>query len=229
MFEKFMEAWRSKGLLNQALEKTGQMIETVAKTYSHVREYLLHGIKPTVDIYGRDRFVNHLNREIRRLIAEHLVVKPGDNPVECLVLLNVNIDLERVGDFIKNLYEVAEAYPGPIVESKYPRLDELLAVEELVRDGFGLTLKGFMEPDAGAAQRVLVNHKNVTAKTNELIGELFVRDDLSVRDAVMAALACRYLKRISAHLMNVASTVINPFDWVSYHYDGDPADAKELD
>jgi phosphate transport system protein len=229
MFEKFMEAWRSKGLLNQALEKTKQMIETVAKTYSYAREYLLHGKKPDVDIYGRDRFVNHLNREIRRLIAEHLVINPGDNPTACLVLLNVNIDLERVGDFIKNLYEVAVAYPGPILESKYHRLAELLATEELVRDGFGLTLKGFMELDAGAAQQVLVNHKNVSAKTNELINELFVKTDLSVKDAVMAVLVCRYLKRISAHLMNVASTVVNPFDWVSYQYDGDPADAQELD
>jgi phosphate transport system protein len=215
--------------LNQALEKTEQMIETVSKTYSYVREYLLCGDKPEVDVYGRDRFVNHLNREIRRLIAEHLVVKPGDDPIASLVLLNVNIDLERVGDFTKNIYEVAEAYSGPIVESKYHRLGELLAIEELVSEDFTLTQKAFSELDSGVAQRVLVNHKNVSFKLNELINDLFVFTDLPVKDAVMAVLVSRYLKRVNAHLMNVASTVINPFDWVSYQYDGDPADAGELD
>jgi Na+/phosphate symporter len=229
MFDRFMEAWRSKGLLNQALEKTQQMIETVAKTYSYVREYLLHGVKPDVDIYGRDRFVNHLNREIRRLIAEHLVVNPGDDPIAGLVLLNVNIDLERAGDFTKNLYELANTYAAPIVESKYHRLDELLALVELVKEDFGLTRKAFSEFDSAAARQVCDNHRKLAPKTTELINELFVFTEVSVRDAVMAVLVCRYTKRINAHLMNVASTVINPFDWVSYQYDGDPADAKELD
>jgi phosphate transport system protein len=229
MFEKFKEAWRSKGLLNQALEKTQAMIETVAKTYSYVREYLLRGVKPDVDVYGRDRYVNTLNREIRRLIAEHLVLKPGDDPVAGLVLLNVNIDLERVGDFTKNMHEVAEAYAGPITESKYHRLPELLDIEGLVKQDFALTLKAFSEFDSAAARQVCDNHRKLAPKTNELINELFVFTEVSVKDAVMAVLVCRYTKRINAHLMNVASTIINPFDWVSYQYDGDPADAKELD
>jgi len=229
MFDKFLEAWRSKGLLNQALEKTEQMIMTVVKTYSYIREYLLHGVKPDVDIYGRDRFVNTLNREIRRLIAEHLVVNPGDDPIAGLVLLNVNIDLERAGDFTKNLYEVAKAYAGPILESKYHRLPELLEIEGLVMEDFALTRKAFSGFDAVAARQVCDNHRKLARKTTELINELFVFTEVLVRDAVMAVLVCRYTKRINAHLMNVASTVINPFDWVSYQYDGDPANTKELD
>ncbi|OGD79150.1 MAG: hypothetical protein A2Y64_08415 [Candidatus Coatesbacteria bacterium RBG_13_66_14] len=229
MFNRFMEAWRSKGLLSQALEKTQAMIETVAKTYSYVREYLLRGVKPDVDIYGRDRFVNHLNREIRRLIAEHLVVNPGDDPIAGLVLLNVNIDLERVGDFTKNLFEVAKSYAGPILESKYHRLAELLDIEELVMEDFALTRKAFVDFDSAAAHQVCDNHRKLAPKTTELINELFVFTGVSVKDAVMAVLVCRYSKRINAHLMNVASTVINPFDWVSYQYDGDPAGSKELD
>ena len=229
MFDKFLEAWRSKGLLNQALEKTEQMIMTVVKTYSYIREYLLHGVKPDVDIYGRDRFVNTLNREIRRLIAEHLVVNPGDDPIAGLVLLNVNIDLERAGDFTKNLYEVAKAYAGPILESKYHRLPELLEIEGLVMEDFALTRKAFSVFDSTAAHQVCNNHRRLASKTSELINELFSFTGDTVRDAVMAVLVCRYTKRINAHLMNVASTVINPFDWVSYQYDGDPANTKELD
>ncbi len=229
MFKNFMKAWRSKGLLNQALAKTQHMIETVAKTYSYVREYLLHGTKPGVDVYGRDRYVNHLNREIRRLIAEHLVVKPGGDPIAGLVLLNVNIDLERGGDFTKNLFEVAESYGSPIVKSDYPHLAELLSIEELVMEDFSLTQKAFMELDSDAAHQVLDNHRKVSTQVNELIGDLYDLADLSVRDAVMVVLVSRYLKRINAHLMNVASTVINPFDWVSYQFDGDAADAVELD
>jgi phosphate uptake regulator len=40
------------------------------------------------------------------------------------------------------------------------------------------------------------------------------------REAVATALAVRYLKRTSSHLMNLASTVVTAFDEIGYHPGG---------
>ena len=49
---------------------------------------------------------------------------------------------------------------------------------------------------------------------------------ISSREAVIAALASRYTKRISAHLSNLASSVVNPFDRIGFRPgEGPPEDA----
>ena len=45
--------------------------------------------------------------------------------------------------------------------------------------------------------------------------EQLVKDDGRSNDAVPFALAVRFLRRTSAHLSNVASSVVNPFDRLS--------------
>ena len=40
--------------------------------------------------------------------------------------------------------------------------------------------------------------------------------NLAVTEAVSTALYARYLKRISAHMMNVASSMVNPFDRIGF-------------
>ena len=42
--------------------------------------------------------------------------------------------------------------------------------------------------------------------------------------SVAAALYIRYLKRISAHLMNIASSVVNPFERIGFKSEGPDAD-----
>lgn len=228
MFSKFMSAWRSKALLSQALERAEKMLTSVAKSHRLVIGCLVEGSKCEIDIYARDRYINHMSREVRRLVAEHLVLNPKHDTVAALVLLNVDIDIERCGDFTKNIMELSEHYNRPFTESMgYEVLSEL---EALVSEDFDLTHKAFVESDETAAARVLENHIVVSTKSDGLIEKLFYFEEkLDPRDAIFCTLLSRYLKRINAHLMNVASTVINPFDWVSYQYDGDPADAKELD
>ena len=64
------------------------------------------------------------------------------------------------------------------------------------------------------------------------VGALIGHEDpgLPCNEAVSTALYVRFLKRISAHLMNIASSVVNPFDRIGFR-DDDPdhlADAEKL-
>lgn len=56
-----------------------------------------------IDIYKLDKDVNRFERDVRRKVMTHLVVSgPADLP-SGLVLINVVIDIERIGDCAKNI------------------------------------------------------------------------------------------------------------------------------
>ena len=77
----------------------------------------------------------------------------------------------------------------------------------------------FEKGDVDAAKEYYKYYRVVTEQTDALIVHIMDSKDLSVRDAVVYALFSRYLKRISAHLANILTTVINPFHEVGYGYD----------
>src|SRR5690606_754546 len=56
-----------------------------------------------IDTYKLDKDVNRFERDVRRKVMTHLVVSgPADLPSD-LVLINVVIDIERIGDCAKNI------------------------------------------------------------------------------------------------------------------------------
>ena len=57
-------------------------------------------------------------------------------------------------------------------------------------------------------------HEEIKRQTDEFITAV-MEDAQSSREAVLYALASRFLRRISAHLSNVASSIANPLDRVT--------------
>ena len=57
---------------------------------------------------------------------------------------------------------------------------------------------------------------------DKIIIRLITTEDASLRstDAVATAVYARYLKRIGAHLTNIASSVVNPFEKIGFREDG---------
>jgi phosphate uptake regulator len=64
-------------------------------------------------------------------------------------------------------------------------------------------------------------HWWIARRADGILNSLIVREDpdLVCSEAVSAALYVRFLKRISAHLMNIASSVVNPFDRIGFRDD----------
>jgi len=59
-------------------------------------------------------------------------------------------------------------------------------------------------------------HWWIARKGDEIVNAMLTHDELDGREAVATALYVRYLKRVSAHLMNIASSVTNPFDRIGF-------------
>ena len=83
---------------------------------------------------------------------------------------------------------------------------------------FTLLIEALPKGDVEKAKEVMGEHWWISRRADEILNSLIVRSDpvLVCSEAVSSALYVRFLKRISAHLMNIASSVVNPFDRIGF-------------
>jgi phosphate uptake regulator len=164
-----------------------------------------------VDIYARDKRINKFQRQVRRNIVTHLAVSTNPDINTALVLTAIVIDIERIGDYTKNIVEIAAAYPGVFDGGDLE--EDIAEIEESIRRMFEDTISALEESNLDTARQIIGDHQMVADRVDEAINELIGGRVLTEKsgDAVTAALHLRYLKRISAHLKNVATSVVNPY------------------
>ena len=83
----------------------------------------------------------------------------------------------------------------------------------MIRPLFSKTCTAFVEGDADLAREVMNVHENVKKRVDELTAsasEAIQKGDMTP----LFPLAVRFLRRVSAHLSNVASSVVNPLDQI---------------
>jgi len=86
---------------------------------------------------------------------------------------------------------------------------------------FSLLIEALPSDDEAKAKEVMSEHWWIARRADEILAALIGRDDpgLPCNEAVGTALYVRFLKRVSAHLMNIASSVVNPFDRIGFRGD----------
>jgi len=174
-----------------------------------------------IDVYAKDQLINAYEREVRRKVFTHLVVAGEKDLNAGLVLVSVIIDIERIGDYAKNIVELAVHHPKRLVCGTFD--PDVARMETAVKTMFRLLLESLPGNDEPKAREVMSEHQWISRKADYIITVMLERTDngMDAREAVATALYARYLKRISAHLKNVASSVVNPFDRIGYR--GEPS------
>ena len=226
MFKELIDALRQRPLLGQMWAEMDEMMRDAVDMYRPIasvlagREELTKEIRDRV--YETDRRINHLQRKIRKQLVEHLVASPGSDVPISLVLMSITKDAERLGDYSKNLLEVAEAMKTPLGKgAQGETVTQLLADVEAL---FGPTATATVESDKEMAETAVESGRQIAARCNCLIDDLLA-SELPAREAVLLALSARYLKRIALHLTNVASSVVMPLHRLDY-FDEEGADSK---
>ncbi|MBM3308359.1 MAG: phosphate uptake regulator PhoU [Candidatus Eisenbacteria bacterium] len=217
MFRDLIEAFRRRPLLDQMYTEMEQMLAEGVNMFRPIAALLTGEAKLSREthemIYATDRRINHIQRNIRKQLVEHLTISTGADVSISLVLMSISKDAERIGDMCKNVLEVAEALGGPLENGRYgQRFRTLLAETEAL---FGPTVRAFCESDAEIG-RDAVERGRKLAKDCEAIIEDLLEDDLPCRLAVLYTLLARHLKRICSHLSNVATSVVMPMHRLDY-------------
>jgi len=224
MLKELLAAWRGRDALSRMFDEFDQMLEETYWMFQRAVEVFFSRIdwQAVQDpLYQRDKRVNELERSIRAQIVKHLSVRQDANVAACLVLMSVVKDAERIGDYCKNVFEVGKFYTREFTGPKY--LDPLERIRMKVEEIFTLTRGAFNQSDVDLARQVQKAFGECSKQCDDLIRLLLQeRDNIPTDEAVAYSLLTRHLKRIGAHLANIASAVVAPVHRLDYMDEAGP-------
>ena len=219
MLKEFFNLLKSDSLFEQALSECHEMLEIVREMFNSSTNSLRNPKteEHPLNIYEMDKKINHFERDVRRKIMTHLTVNPQQDLSSGLVLVSVVIDIERMGDYTKNIYDLAVKYPEKLSTGKYE--DAISKMEDDVKNYLNQTIDAFKNQDIELGRKLMEEYKtDISSVSNEIVNEVVSSKDseLSAGQASALCLYLRYLKRISAHSRNLVSGIVNPFDRIGY-------------
>ena len=173
------------------------------------------------DIRETDHRVNQAEREIRRDLIVHASVYGGIDTPAVLVYMSIVKDIERIGDYAKNLVDLARDGAS---FAEAPDVDAWRALWVEISQMIADTAEIFHVRDGERARALLKRGDEMLDLFDDHVSELVSGQDQSP-NAVARAVTYRYLKRVVAHLMNVLSSVVMPVDRIDY-FDEDPEDRQ---
>ncbi|MCP4706630.1 MAG: hypothetical protein GY865_18680 [candidate division Zixibacteria bacterium] len=218
MYKKFIELFGKENLLDQALETTITMLESDLEMFRASKESLRDhdNAELPFDIYEKDKQINKYEREVRRNVLTHLTISGVHNIVPGLALVSIVIDVERIGDFSKNITELAKAHPTRLDAGTYE--NDLAEIEKLLFVRFDQIIKVLAGPNIDLAKQMMMEHRDISSQCDKMMGDIIRGKNTppNPSDAVVLALYFRYLKRVASHLTNIASSIVNPFPRIGF-------------
>jgi len=217
-FREIYEIWRRDNSLRRALNDHRSILERTTRMFQESVKSLRESETGEIgiNIYEEDRMVNHHQREVRRKVLRYLAITGGTNVVAGLTLISIVIDSERIGDYTKNIMELAVAHPHRLTGGRYEA--DLKKIESSIGAMFGRIASILGYVDADGARALIRDNFWIRARCDKILLDLIKGKEasLSSGDAVAVALYVRYLKRVAAHLLNILSSVVNPFERIGY-------------
>ena len=220
VFKDLVTIWNSEDSLSQAWTSSNEMLHLSHEMFIDSVNALRSGEKNKVikSIKLRDEEINQYHRDIRKkVVTYYSVSKDVTNINSGLVLINMVVDIERVGDYTKNILDLAKYYPKKLRSEKIS--EDLRIIEQAVIERFQNTVKAVEEMDEIAAKELIKSYRSDLGKLSDNLVASSISGDLEIGEEHMASsmvLYARYLKRIGAHLKNITSVVINPFESIGY-------------
>ena len=221
VFKNLVNIWKSEDSLTQAWTSSNEMLTLSNVMFTDAIEALRSGEKNKVikSIKQRDTDINKYQRDIRKkVVTYYSISKDVTNLDSGLVLINMVVDIERIGDYTKNILDLAKHHPKKFVSEKIS--DDLRVVEKAVIERFGNTIKAVEEMDEEVAKELIKSYRSDLGKLSDNLVASSISGKLQIgveHKASSMVLYARYLKRIGAHLKNITSVVVNPFESIGYN------------
>jgi phosphate transport system protein len=218
MLKELQKIFQRKGLMEQAVEASHEMLKDDWEMFDEAVKSLRESdtVEIALNIEEKDIKINKYEREVRKKVLTHLAVNDVSDLNIGLVLISIVIDIERIGDYTKNIVELAQNHPGKLIFE--PWQQDLKNIEETISKNFGVLMQALEQSDEKLAKNLLDELWTVKHQCDEFLAVLLKGKKLKIKvsDAVALALYLRYLKRVAAHLMNVATSIVNPFHKIGY-------------
>ena len=218
MFRKILNLFHRDNLLKQALNESYIMLEIdremVQESIYSLRKRDTSELK--INIIEKDLMINEYEKEVRKKVLIHLTISGTKDVNPGLVLVSIIIDIERIGDYTKNIVELAVNHPRKLDGGIFEK--DLVLVEEQLIGMFDQLMTALKDSDIELGRTIMNEASIITKKTDNWVFMLFKGQGIPENsiDAICLALYIRYLKRICAHLRNIATSIVNPFHRIGY-------------
>ncbi len=172
-------------------------------------------------ISSMDKEINRDQQEVRKKVFEHLAISRGKDLFMGLQLTSIVIDLERIGDYTKNMAELVDWFTAKLDFGDYD--DVFNQLKESTLELFDLTYDALKNHDENKATMVIKKYDKVSKLCDGTMK--MVIQDRSLGDCVEKkyiglVLSFRYMKRANAHLKNISTAIVNPFHKIGFRPEG---------
>ena len=221
MLSELLSIFRADNPLHAMGDKFTQMLKLACRmTLSAGEIYFGEKTLPEerTRMYEDDVRVNKLERDIRKQVVAHLsIARHASDVPYSLLLMSLVKDVERMGDYAKNLSEVVDLQPGPLPNDEI--VQELQEVRRGVETAFQAAAEVFASSDRERAVPLIQQGRDLAHRCETLVARIS-RSGYDAGIVTALVLGARYYKRIGGHVLNVLSAVVMPLHKVDY-YDED--------
>ena len=212
----WLQNLRGPGGGEHMLRRFQEMLSDGRHAFDSAIAIIISGGDPSAlrdEVFETDQRINRNEQALRRELIVHASVYGSAVFPTSLLLMSLVKDAERIGDYAKNILDLA-------------RHENVLNEEE----------KQLIAPLATKASEMLREAANLFASKNEEAAATFLEEEHTIRHQCEAAIdewltdetrnhsaAClvaRFIKRIVGHAGNVVSSVVMPLDMLDFHPGG---------
>jgi len=211
MLREILNILRKEDLLTQAMKEVGNMIAISESMFRAAIDAVIGCKESYIDIYEKDKEIDEFEWDVRRKVMEHLLLsdKKGDVSV-ALFLTDAVRDIERIGDYSKNIFELTKiCLTKVVVNDTHAKFFE--EIKSQILEMFALIQSAYSEGDVKKAETAIELRFRASKKCDEFLNYLASEEGLQTEYTIIYTLLSEYLKRIIAHLKNIASIIVNPF------------------
>lgn len=222
-FKEVSDIYRKRPILDKAYKSALEMLRKDQKMFEKVCDALLSTISKSEvseenniieTIAKEDKEINEYASDVRKHILEYLAENSAPDVKSSLVLTSLIIDLERLGDYTKDLAKITLFDPVNLFNGGY--LEVVEDYKQHLMQMFELAIVAFAKHDEEKADKVMKMNREFREDTDEILLEVNEDSRLRKRDAITYTLITKYFRRVSAHLENIASSVVSPFPYLGF-------------
>lgn len=220
IFNDIIKIWKSDSLLSQAWDDSIAMLKLSNEIFLKSLESFNspESLKEIKALKKEDRKINDYQMTVRRKVLTHFSIGASAREVtNGLVLVDMVVDIERIGDYCKNISDLTLMKESSINFGELS--EEISKIEEEVKSRFSSTIEVIENQDEDLAFTLQDKYrKAISTVSDNIVSDIVSGKKKLGSQSKSAALVLyvRYLKRIGAHLKNITSTVVNAYDRIGY-------------
>jgi phosphate uptake regulator len=177
MWKELLKLWKADNLMLQAWEQSYEMLELDHEMMLEAMRVLRESDENEMNskIRKKDKIVNKFEREVRKKVLTHMSVHGPVSMPAGLILITIIIDIERIGDYTKNIADLAREQKKKLHVGSHENC--LQGVESAVKDMFARARSCIKTSDKEEALQALETHKSVNEMCDSEIANVIHEKD----------------------------------------------------